>query len=180
MWQSPTSRHQAFTGSVFNPGMEYVHGSGWRREPKCGRRGRRSGRGCNPFSNHMTNLGRGLGQQIPHIGCFPGVALLGSLLPPQLGLRCERVSHSNIYKHYNNWKVCFSCGLGIEEGHSSLACPFQEGNHQMGFTWGNAQQFIMVGYNPCTKGMHKLLLLTTWNFGQCGAEILLFAHKCES
>jgi hypothetical protein len=33
----------------------------------------------------------------------------------------------NIYKVHNNWNVCFSCGFDIEDGHTSITCPFKGG-----------------------------------------------------
>jgi hypothetical protein len=65
-------------------------------------------------------------------------------------------------KKYANWNVCFSCGFDIEEGHTSQTCPghWRKMNHQEEFTCENSWQWINAGYDPCTKGMHKLQFLT--------------------
>jgi hypothetical protein len=105
------------------------------------------------------------------------------LLPPSpmQPLQQQRnANYSNIYTRYNNWNVCFSCGFNIKDGHTLQSCPFQKVNHQTGFTCKNVQQFIAAGYDPCTKGMHKLVLPTAQYNWQCGAEILLLANKCKS
>jgi hypothetical protein len=71
--------------------------------------------------------------------------------------RCN-AEFSNIYKQHNNWNVCFSCGFDVEDGHTSGTCPFKKWNHQVSYTCDNAQQFIAVGYDSCTKDMHKAVL----------------------
>jgi hypothetical protein len=68
----------------------------------------------------------------------------------------------------------------MEDGHILATCPIHrhKTDHQVGFTFGNAQQWINHGYAPCTNGMHKTKLpkqpgqLLRW-----GVEI---AHKCKS
>ncbi len=87
---------------------------------------------------------------------------------------------SNIYKWFKNWKVCFSCGLDIEDGHTSLTCLFRKMNNQSAFTWENAQQFITAGYDPCTKGMHKTVLPSRWRTWRGGEENMLLANRCNS
>ncbi len=44
----------------------------------------------------------------------------------------------------------------------------------------NAQQFIAAGYNPCTQGMHKMILPLGSNTWQCRAENTYLANKCNS
>ena len=81
----------------------------------------------------------------------------GMQMPTHLGgqQRPRNPNFSNIYKRFNKRNVCFLCGFGIEDGHTSLTCPFKKANHQMSFVRENVQQFIAAGYNPCTRGMHK-------------------------
>ncbi len=74
----------------------------------------------------------------------------------------RNANFSTIYKRYKNWNVCYSCGFDIEEKHTLMTYPFWKVSHQMGFTCENAQQYIAAGHNPCTKGMHKLVLPTNW------------------
>ncbi len=93
--------------------------------------------------SQIVPFGRG-GAQIPP---FPG----GQQKP-------QNPDFSNIYKRFNNWNVCFSCRFDIEDGHTSLTCPFKKANHQTLYVRKNAQQFIAAGYNPCTRGMHKMVL----------------------
>jgi hypothetical protein len=127
----------------------------------CGRGGSRGGAGRGgartPFANHMQNTqmagGRG-GIAPPGIGYPPTVGGFNSgqaTKPPN-------PPHSNIMKKFANWNACFSCGFDVEEGHTSKTCPahWRKMNHQEGFTRENSRQWINAGYDPCTKGMHKL------------------------
>jgi hypothetical protein len=58
--------------------------------------------------------------------------------------------------------VCYTCRFGIEDGHMLTTCLFWKASHWTGFTHENAQKYIAAGHNPCTKGMHKLVLPTNW------------------
>ncbi len=132
------------------------------RNRRCGR----GGRGCTLFADHMRMTGgssamqhsvfpptRG-GTQVPPIH---GGAQMNPFQGGQQQAR-KKPDYSNIYKRYNNWNVCFACGFDVKDGHTSATCLFRKANHQMSFTRGNAQQFIVAGYDPCTKGMHKTVL----------------------
>jgi hypothetical protein len=77
---------QAFTGGGFNPGMGNAHGGSRCQGNRHGGHDGHGRRGCNPFANHMANLGCGLGQQMPQIRGFSGAAIPGSLPPPQPGM----------------------------------------------------------------------------------------------
>jgi hypothetical protein len=109
----------------------------------------------------------------------PGIGYL----PPAGGFTGQATKppnppHFNIVKKYANRNVCFSCGLDVEEGHTSQTCPghWRKMNHQEGFTHENSWQYINMGYNPCTKGMHKSQFPTFWWWG---AEKDI-ANKCKS
>ncbi len=96
------------------------------------------------------------GQMVPYGG---GIVPFQPAVPTGQQ-QVRRADYSNIYKRHNNWNVCFSCGFDIEDGHTSMTCPFKKANHQQSFSRENAQQFIAAGYDPCTKGMHKTILPT--------------------
>jgi hypothetical protein len=119
-------------------------------------RGRgRGGRGRTPFADYMRTQG-GAGAGIPgHL-----VPNGGGIVPAiNTGVPQGRnPDYSNIYKRHNNWNVCFSCGFDIEDGHTSMRCPFKKANHQQAFSRENAKAFITARYDPCTKGMHKTVL----------------------
>ena len=130
----------------------------------AGQGDQRGGRGCNqgrcqggcsrmPFADAMRGAGAApmMTDTMPRGG---GIAQP----PPRMQQRCKKLDFSNIYKIHNNWNVCFSCGFDIKDGHTSITCPFKRWKHQDLFTRGNAQQFIAAGYNPCTKGIHKMVL----------------------
>jgi hypothetical protein len=53
--------------------------------------------------------------------------------------------------------------MDVKNGHKSTTCPFHKMNHQQVYTHKNAQQFIALGYDPCSKGMHKTILPTGRN-----------------
>ncbi len=115
--------------------------------------GRQGGRSRTPFVDAMQGAGAApmMTKTMP-----PGGGIAQP--PPRMQQRCKKLDFSNIYKIHNNWNVCFSCGFDIKEGHTSITCPFKWWNHQDLFTCKNAQQLIAAGYNPCTKGMHKMVL----------------------
>ena len=129
-------------------------------------RGRsRGGRGRTPFADHLRMTG---GSPALQGSVFP-IQRGGTQVPPMQGgpqltpfiggqQRPRNPDYSNIYKRYNNWNACFSCGFDIEDGHTSATCPFRKANHQVSFSRENAQQFIAAGYDPCTRGMHKSVL----------------------
>jgi hypothetical protein len=115
--------------------------------------GRRGGCSRTPFADAMQGAGAApmMTRMMPRGG---GIAQP----PPKMQQRCKKLDFSNIYKLHNNWNACFSCGFDIEDGHTSIMCPFKWWNHQNSFTCRNTQQFIVAGYDPCTKGMHKTVL----------------------
>jgi hypothetical protein len=133
----------------------YPSGRGGQRAVRGrGRGGRRGGRSRTPFADAM----RGAGTAQPIAAMVP---YGGGITQPPTGVQQQERRNpdfSNIYKVHNNWNVCFICGFDIENGHTSITCPFKRWNHQDSFTRKNARQFIAAGYDPCTKGMHKTVL----------------------
>jgi hypothetical protein len=153
---------QTFPAGRFHQGGGAARGDGYHHEGKRGRRDGCGGSSRNPFPNHMANVGRGNGQQMTQLGGntgFPGAAIPPAMQPQQ---QLRTTNFPNIYKRYKNWNVCYSCKFGIEDGHTSMMCPFWKASHQTGFTGENSQQYIAVGHVPCTKRMHKSILPTSW------------------
>ena len=139
------------------PTGDYSAGRGVRRGGRGRGRGR-GNRGRTPFADYMRTQGGAVGGNIPGqlVPYGTGVIPFQPAIPtgrPQV----KNADYSNIYKRHNNWNVCFSCGFDIEDGHTSVTCPFKKANHQPAFSRENAQQFIAAGYDPCTKGMHKTI-----------------------
>ncbi len=68
-----------------------------------------------------------------------------------------------MYKVHNNWNIFFLCGFDVKDGHTSKTCPvhWHKMNHQDAYMRDNAQQFISMGYELSTKGMHKMVLLSS-------------------
>ncbi len=128
--------------------------------------GRRTGgHGRGGRSNFATTGGRNIhtlfaiytaGQSgLPPIGAIGG---RGGGVPPfaqQTPARNAVPMYLN--KVYANWNVCFSCGFDVEDGHTSKTCPklWRRANHQEGFDRTNASQYILAGYDACTKAMHN-------------------------
>ncbi len=146
---------QPFAGvaqGMFNPGRGGGGPQrGGRRRGRTGSRG--GGRGRGAFANQMPG---GNGGILPFVGGPPG-----AFVPPT-GARVNAPFQSNLTKKHANWNVCWSCGFGVEDGHTLATCPthWRKTDHQVGFTRGNVQQWINQGYPPCTKGMHKTKLPT--------------------
>ncbi len=108
-----------------------------------------------PFTDSMRSRGNApaVTNLVPYGG---GVIQLPAT--PGVQQQCRNPDFSNTYKVHNNWSVCFRCRFHIKDGHTSVMCPFKKWNYQDLFTCKNTQQFIAAGYNPCTKGMHKMVL----------------------
>jgi hypothetical protein len=128
------------------------------------------GRGCGCSSSRGGGCGRGaFAHQFPGVvgGIPPFVNGPPAAVVPPTGTWVNAPFQSNTTKRYANWNICWSCGFDVEDGHTSATCPthWHKTNHQVGFTWGNAQQWINQGYLPCTKGMHKIRLpKQPWKF----------------
>ncbi len=109
--------------------------------PKQGGRGRGhtgshgGGHGCGAFAQQILG---GFGGIPPFVNGLP-VAFV-----PPTGARVNAPFQSNLTKRYANWNVCWSCGFDMEDGHTSATCPthWRKTDHQVGFTRGNAQQWI--------------------------------------
>jgi hypothetical protein len=115
---------QAFHEGGFHQGRGSAQGGGYRRGGGRGRGDGCDGGGRNPFANHMANAGHRNGQQISQLGGntgLPGAAIPPAMQPQQ---QPRTANFSNIYKRYNNWNVCYSCGFDIEDGHTSMTCLF--------------------------------------------------------
>ncbi len=143
-------RQQPFAGAAqgsFNTGQggdgrqRGGHGRG-----RTGSRG--GGRGHGSFAQQFPG---GFGSIPPFVNGPPAVVV------PPTGARVNAPFQSNTTKKYGNWNLCWSCEFDMEDGHTSATCPTHwcKMDHQVGFTHGNAQQWINQGYAPCTKGMHK-------------------------
>ncbi len=136
---------QTFPAGSFNAGLEGHPGG-------CDQGQGRGGQSCTPFADYMQTL-RAVptmpGQIVP---CGGGIAL------PVVQQQICNPDFSNVYKWYNKWNVCFSCGFNVENGHMTLTCPFKKLNHQQRYRRENVQQFVAVGYDPCTRGIHKTVL----------------------
>ncbi len=143
------TQQQPFHVSAFNARHTTGHGGGGQGQGWMGR----GGQSCNPFADYMRSAGTQAttSSQVVPYGALPA----GNMVQQQCNLY---LSHSNIYKRYNNWNVYFSCGFDVEDGHTSQTCLFRKVKHQMSFMHKNVQQFIAARYDPCTKGMHRTVL----------------------
>jgi rubrerythrin len=134
-------------------------GFGGRRGGRgCGERANTGRHGCTPFANFVSRGNQG---GLPPIG---GGGRGGGIAPfaQQNASRNATPMYSNIIKRYANWNVCFSCGFDVENGHTSKTCPapWRRANHQEGYMRKNSGQYILAGYDACTKAMHKSQLPT--------------------
>ena len=123
--------------------------------------GRRGGRGCGERANTRRHGRTPFQGGLPPIG---GGGRGGGIAPfaQQNAPRNAMQMYSNIIKRYANWNVCLSCGFDVEDGHMSKTCPapWRRTNHQEGYTRANSGQYILAGYDACTKAMHKSQLPT--------------------
>jgi hypothetical protein len=140
-------------------------------------RGGRSyhGRGCSPSVFGF----RPAGGFPPTVGGPPGVRGPPGFpqhVPPPTGLQAYcppqgrsyrpmaqvAAPFSNKVKLFSNWNICYSCRFDVEEGHTSMMCPFHLCNpgHDVNFSRQNAHQYIDLGYPRSAKNCHKTTLPT--------------------
>ncbi len=141
----PTSFHRG--------GFSQGHG-GCEPGGQTWRRTGRGGQGTNPFKN----VGRGAGTVVvpcgvvqPTHGPYPPM-VAPSAGPTQL--------YSPPIKKYNNWNICYSCSFDIKDKHTSATCPidWHRTTHCTKYSHDNAQLYIDMGHNVCTKGINKMVL----------------------
>jgi hypothetical protein len=146
--QAIPTQQAPFQAGAFHAGRGACQG---RRNQGRGR----GGQGGTPFADYMRNLGAAPATPSHIVPSGRG----NTQLPLGQGgvQQVQNLDFLNIYKWYNNWNVCFSCRFDVEDGHTPLTCPFRRMSHQSALTQENTQ-FITVGYDPCTKGMHKTVL----------------------
>ncbi len=121
--QSVTIPNQnGYTGGGFNQGRSNAQRGGQQKGDRRGGQGGGGGRGCNQFLTNMANLGHGTTQHPLYFGGFHGAAIPnpgfpGDAIPPPMQplQQQKNANYSNIYKRYNNWNVCFLCGVDIED-----------------------------------------------------------------
>ncbi len=151
-----------FTGGVFNSGTGNTHSGSRRRGPGHGRCSECREQGRNPLPTTWQILAvewdsNTLAASLEQL--LQGICLLHSKTC-NVG-ECHTPIFTNI-----TITGTFVSHVASTSKAAILPSqdPFQKVNHQTGFTEGNAQQFIMAGFYPCTKGMHKSVLPTSQNF----------------
>ncbi len=151
-FQAPPIQHLAISGPRAYAGYQGGYQQGYQQgrggacsTGRCrnGSNNNRRGHGRTPFADHMATQGHGYG------GSFGAV--------PPAGGKTQRPFQSNLVKQHNNWNVCYLCGFDIEANHNSMTCPphWCKLSHDVTFTRDNAQTFLSMGCDVCTKGMHK-------------------------
>ena len=148
-----------------------------------GYRGRACGRGSRSYCRHGCSPSvfgfDPVGGFPPTVGGPPGVRGPPGFpqhIPPPTGLQAYcppqgrsyrpmvqvAAPFSNKVKLFSNWNVCYSCGFDVQEGHTSMTCPFhlRKPGHDVNFSQQNAQQHIDLGYLCSTKNHHKTMLPT--------------------
>ena len=79
---------------------------------------------------------------------------------PSYGTSCSTfLKHGQTFIQLNFFH---SCGFDVEEGHTSMTCPFhlRKPGHGINFFRQNAQQYIVLCYPCSTKNCHKTMLPT--------------------
>ncbi len=137
----------------FNPGTSPFNAGGRYNARGYGQSSQSAGgrsRGCG--CHHWGGLP--FAEQIAQGGGYPGAT--GALY----NLNAQHMTHSNLNKLFGYWNACYLCGFDIEDGHTLKTCPrdWRKPTHIKAFTRRNAQSYIAVGYNCCTRGMHKTIL----------------------
>ena len=66
----------------------------------------------------------------------------------------------SVYKFFNNWGMCFSCGFDVIGWHASMTCPHKcrKPGHQVGCTRQNYQQYVTAGHTVNMKKVAKTML----------------------
>jgi hypothetical protein len=161
---SPTTHHSSAATSCHSHNRQ-VQSWKWRRQQGGGSRqghGRCGGRHNQrtPFANYGCNQdvgGVGRGRGGGRITQAPGA--LTPQLPTFVSPNARNIAMPflNAVKSYANCNVCYTCRFDMEEGHTSAMChkSWKKSNHQEGFTRANLQEYLNVGWDPCTKGIHR-------------------------
>ncbi len=155
VFQAPPIQHLAIPSPPAYAGYQGGYQQGYQqgrgggcniRRRRNGRNNNRHGHGRTPFADHMAAQGCGYG------GGFGAI-------PPARG-RTHCSFRSNLMKEHNNWNVSYSCGFDIKAVHNSITFPphWRKYSHNVMFMRDNAQTFLSMGCDACTKGMHKALL----------------------
>ena len=152
---------QPFSGAATATGFQTGTSAGGGRDGRNrhnGRGGRGAGRGGGqndrtPFATYQQGQGRGACGFLPQgpPGFIPQAPPRGNNKPATPPL--------NFVKRFTNNNVCYLCGSDVKGDHTSVTCPGerQKMSHQEAFTRENAQGYIAVGWDACTKGKHKNL-----------------------
>ena len=126
--------------------------------PMGGGRGRGRGRGRGGRGRGGRNRRGGVGFQPnpPTYNNYPAQP------PPPGGVGGGRGGNStpNLYKRWNNWNACYSCGFDVPKWHTSATCPWEcrKEHHQEGYTRKDYDQYVQAGWNPSKVGKHKKYL----------------------
>ncbi len=122
------------------------------------RGGGRSGRGCSRGSSDKRGQGGG-GRGIP----MPTNPFMGGNVIPYIPVGVkprqerERVHFSNIVKIFANQNVCYSCGLDVDDWHTSATCNVKQKGQQDGFNCVNYMEYKCLNHPFCCKAMHKTM-----------------------
>lgn len=116
------------------------------------RRGRGRGRGG-------SRNGRGRGRA-PYFDTGATVSVLTAGTTVRYNPQGMPMTHTNPVKRYNNWDMCYTCGFDVDNGHTSVTCPYKKDGHQDGCTRANYLQYQAMGHHPSMKGAHKNQLPT--------------------
>ncbi len=84
---------------------------------------------------------------------YKQVPFFGATIPAVV----QAPPYSNTVKCFTNWNVCYSCGFNVEDGHTSMTCPYhlRKPSHDVNFSRRNAQQYINMGHPCSTHNRHK-------------------------
>ncbi len=140
---APMPYQQGFQQPGGHFAMQQPGGCGGRSRGGCIRRARGGGQGGIPVPMPFIDGT----QMIPYI-------LGGVQQQPQLP---PKLQFSNIVKLFANQNVCFTCGFGMEDWHTSTTCPNKKLGHQDGFTRSNYMEYECANHKFCRKGMHKTM-----------------------
>ncbi len=70
----------------------------------------------------------------------------------------EHVKFFNIVKYFANHNVCYNCGFGVEDWHTSaIRCNKKKRGHQDSFNDANYMQYERTNHPFCCKAVHKTM-----------------------
>jgi hypothetical protein len=108
-----------------------------------------------------------------------GYGLTGGYIPcgPPAHANLQQKPYSYVFKRYSYWNACYSYGLDVANGHTSMTCPphLHKALYQIEFNHQNVQQYTNSGHPCSTRNRHNTQFPTNMRRSGAANDV---ASKC--